>query len=110
MQSYLQVKCARLTHAAAVMTTLKCFLFLERPRNATALAAFFRPTVSTLERVSALASVQILPSPSRCSASARSPPPAYTYAALKVLVAGGRAELSCRDAGTQTPTLPHAAE
>lgn len=38
------------------------------------------------------------------------PPPAYTYAALKVLVAGGRAELSCRDAGTQTPTLPHAAE
>lgn len=75
VQSYLQVKCARLTHAAAVMTTLKCFLFLERPRNATALAAFFRPTVSTLERVSALASVQILPSPSRCSASARSPPP-----------------------------------
>lgn len=108
MQSYLQVKCARLTHAAAVMTTLKCFLFLERPQNATALAASFRPTVSTLERVSALAPGKFCrPHPGAVHLLG---PPAYTYAVLKVLVAGGRAELSCRDAGTQTPTLPHTAE
>ena len=82
--------------------------FLERPQNATALAAFFRPTLSILEHVSALALCSsAVPIQVQCICSV---PPVYTYAELKVLVAGGHTELSYRDAGTQTPTLPHTAE
>lgn len=113
VRCYLQVKCAWLSHSAAAMTTLKCFLFLERPQNATALTQLFAascgPTVSIFDCI-LLPVWAILPSDAG-AVHLLSPPHTLMKCERYLLQVGAQSCLTQMQAHMpQTPTLPHTAK